>query len=344
MTTPDPRHSGRPIDRCGDARIIRGALDEVRAIQTLLADIYKDAGDGRTLVRELVQNADDAGAERLLFVVVEQGWENAENGLLRGPGLLVVNNGPFPGKDRDALHQALGGSKADDTGKVGRFGIGLKSVFHICEAIVYVGTENGTLRPGALNPWAGTGEPSDADPLHQDWDEVGDNDLAMLEKAATGLLGRFDDGLLLWIPLRRPAHLDRARDRPYGLGQFCPTPEDISNWFNRPATLTLLVAQCGCLRSIEAGRVDTPSGLGARTPLARVSRPGFERGAWVGRYDDDSTVSKRSFEGTIDSCAGENAADRLAVQGVEELGHDKLFTLRSSEDCVFRTNPPTYYD
>ncbi len=30
----DP-HSGRPIDRRGDARIIRGALDEVKAIQTL---------------------------------------------------------------------------------------------------------------------------------------------------------------------------------------------------------------------------------------------------------------------------------------------------------------------
>ena len=94
MTTPGPRHSGRSIDRRGDARIVRGVLDEVKAIQTLLADIYKDAGDGRTLVRGLVQNADDAGAGRLLFVVVEQGWEYAENGLLRGPGLLVVNKAP----------------------------------------------------------------------------------------------------------------------------------------------------------------------------------------------------------------------------------------------------------
>ena len=332
MTTPGPRHFGRSIDRRGDARIIRGALDEVKAIQTLLADIYKDAGDGRTLVRELVQNADDAGAGRLLFVVVEQGWENAENGLLRGPGLLVVNNGPFPARDRDALHQALGGSKADDTGKVGRFGIGLKSVFHICEAIVYVGAEAGTLRPGALNPWAGTGEQDDADPLHPDWDKVADNDLDMLEKAATGLLGRFDNGLLLWIPLRRRDHLDRARDRPYGLGQFCPTAEEIAGWFNRPATLALLLAQCGYLRSIEAGRAGAPGSLAARTPLARVSRPGFEPSAWVGRYDDDSTVSKRSFEGTIESNAEENAADRWAVQGVEALGHDKLFTLRSSGD------------
>ena len=51
------------VDRRRDSLIARSALDEVKAIQTLLSDVYKDAGDGRTLVRELVQNADDAKAE-----------------------------------------------------------------------------------------------------------------------------------------------------------------------------------------------------------------------------------------------------------------------------------------
>jgi hypothetical protein len=35
------------IDRRPDARIVRSALDEVKAIQTLLSDVYKDLGDGR---------------------------------------------------------------------------------------------------------------------------------------------------------------------------------------------------------------------------------------------------------------------------------------------------------
>ena len=160
----------RTVDRRPDARIVRSALDEVKAIQTLLSDVYKDAGDGRTLLRELVQNADDAGAERLVFGVFDRGWPQAPNSLLRGPALLVANDGPFFAKHRDALHLALGGSKADDTGKVGRFGVGLKSVFHICEALVYLGADEGILRPGALNPWAGTGEEGDADPIHPDWD------------------------------------------------------------------------------------------------------------------------------------------------------------------------------
>ena len=86
------------VDVRRNAGIVRSPLDEIKAIQTLLADVYKDAGDGRTLFRELVQNADDAGARRLKLLVLERGWPDARNGLLRGPALLVANDGAFPGQ------------------------------------------------------------------------------------------------------------------------------------------------------------------------------------------------------------------------------------------------------
>ena len=38
------------IDRQHDSRIVRDPLDEVRVIKSLLADVYKDAGDDGTLV------------------------------------------------------------------------------------------------------------------------------------------------------------------------------------------------------------------------------------------------------------------------------------------------------
>ena len=145
----------RTLDIAG---IVRDPLDEIKAIRALLADVYKDAGDGRTLFRELVQNADDAGARRLTIMVLESGWRDANNSLLRGPALLVANDGPFPTKDRDALHRAIGGSKEGDVDKIGTFGIGLKSVFHICEAFLYIGAAQSEWRPGVLNPWYGTGE------------------------------------------------------------------------------------------------------------------------------------------------------------------------------------------
>jgi hypothetical protein len=315
------------VDRHPDSRIVRSALDEVKAIQTLLADVYKDAGDGRTLLRELVQNADDAGAERLIFAVLDRGWPEARNSLLRGSALLVANDGPFPARDRDALHRALGGSKADDAGKVGRFGVGLKSVFHTCEAIVYLGAERNVLRPGALNPWAGTGDGGDADPIHPDWDAVAADDLECLLRAANQLLGDFDDGLLVWVPLRRAEHLDRARDRQYGLGQVCPAPDEVAAWFGRRASLALLLAQCGHLRWIEADRAVDPEGLVGRAKLARVVRPDLGHDGWVGRPSDDPPTPDRPFGGRIED--GDRAWSAL---GIEAVGLDSLRKLRAAPD------------
>jgi hypothetical protein len=313
------------IERRPNARIERSALDEVRAIQTLLHDSYKDAGDGRTLVRELVQNADDAEASRLVFVVLDQGLSDAANSLLRGPALLVANDGPFRDRDWKGIHQALGGSKAEELGKVGRFGVGLKSAFHICEAVVYLGAEHDLLRPGVLNPWAGTGESGDADPIHPDWDWVGDADVDRLRAAATSLLGGFRDGLLLWVPLRLRAHLDRAEGRSYGLAEFCPSAAAVREWFSNPDGLALLLAQCGHIRSIKAiGATGQGEAVGT---LVHVERPDFAAGAWVGRPTDDRPALRRSFAGTID------AGDRVwHVQGVDAVGGDALRALRARPD------------
>ena len=105
------RNEDRPPAIAG---IVLNAIDEIKAIQSLLADVYKDAGDGRTLFRELVQNADDAKARRLTLTVLESGWQDAQNSLLHGPALLVANDGPFPGKYHEALHEPIGGSKEGD--------------------------------------------------------------------------------------------------------------------------------------------------------------------------------------------------------------------------------------
>lgn len=315
------------IDRRPNARITRSALDEVKAIQTLLADVYKDIGGGRTLLRELVQNADDAKASRLIFVVVESGWAEAHNSLLHGPALLVANDGAFPVADRDALHQAIGGSKAADLEKVGRFGMGLKSVFHICEAFVYLGAEHGVLRPGAVNPWAGTGGAGDADPLHPDWDVVDDEDLQRILEIARTLFGSFEAGFLQWIPLRRDVHLNRAPDRLYGLGQFRPQLDEVAAWFGQSSAMALLLAQCGHLQSIEAYRVAPAKGIADRTQLAGVMRPNFQRCSWVQRYDQDAPLTSSHFEGQID--AGDRA---WLVVGMDAHGADSLRQIREQPD------------
>ena len=314
------------VDVRRGAGIVRSPLDEIKAIRTLLADVYKDAGDGRTLFRELVQNADDAGAQRLGLTVLEHGWPDARNSLLRGPALLVANDGAFPDKDREALHRAIGGSKEDDVDKIGTFGIGLKSVFHICEAFLYMGAERAEWRAGVLNPWAGTGENGEADPLHPDWDVVEAPDVERLRSVTTELFGQTSSGLLLWIPLRRPEHRDRGVEgRQYGLGEHCPEPDDLCTWLGRSVPAVLLLAQCGHLRTIELVRAPSPGDLRGRgEKRMRVSR---QKAGWVGRQRDDAGVSDRTFKGEIVS------DDRnWSVVGVDALGSETLRRLRSQPD------------
>ena len=85
---PERSASTLQIDRRPDARIVRSALDEVKAIQTLLSDVYKDAGEGRTLLRESLSRMPMMpAAQRLVFGVLDRGWPEAGNSLLRGPAL-----------------------------------------------------------------------------------------------------------------------------------------------------------------------------------------------------------------------------------------------------------------
>ncbi len=309
---PNPEVDVRPT-----TGLVRSSLDEIKAIQTLLADVYRDAGDGRTLFRELVQNADDAGASQLRFVILESGWSDARNGLLRGPALLVANDGEFPDNDRKALHKAIGGSKEDEVGKIGTFGIGLKSVFHICEAFLYMGAEKTEWRGGVLNPWAGTGDNGHADPLNPDWDEI-DVDVDRIRSVTTELLGNIGNGLLIWIPLRCPEHLNRgAEGRHYGLGERCPKPEDLFAWFGYTAPAALLLAQCGHLQTIRAERAVGPESLRDRVKLAHVYR---QQSGWVGRYQhDEESLPDRTFKGEICSDDGSWSAVGIEARGSETL-------------------------
>ena len=297
--------------------ILGGPLRELKAIQSLLKDVYSDP---RTIIRELVQNADDAEATHVEFVVLEQGMPDATNSLLRGPALLVANNGPFSSADADALHQAVGGSKEDDTSKVGTFGLGLKSVFHICEAFAYIGAKESSRTEGVLNPWIGTGD-SDGDPIYPDWDGLDGRDRGRLNRTAEELLDGLHNGLLLWLPLRSAEHLDRGEreGRLYGIRTDRMTPSDLHPWFSRGQmeSLALSLAQCGHLLRIAATKASHCDEVRRRAPMACVYRPADAK--WVGRYHGDDRHEVRPFAGTV------YADDsQWHVTGAEAVGSEQL--------------------
>ena len=301
-----------------------GAYREIKAIRALLEDSYNVSA----IVRELVQNADDAGATRIEFVVLRQGLASATNSLLHGPALLVTNDGAFSAADREALHQAIGGSKEDDASKIGMFGVGLKSVFHICEAFAYIGANASSRTEGILNPWTGTGASLDDDPVHPDWNDLADDDKRQLWAVAQLLLGGSRVGLLLWLPLRRAEHLDRGEEGQYGLSTERIEPDDMQAWFDpeRDTSAALLLAQCRHLRRIVATWADRCEDVRTRKQISHVDRlPPNE--VWLGRHSEDEPRPSRPFQGAV--VAGDR---RWCVIGAEAVGSDRLRQLREDEN------------
>lgn len=93
----------------------------------------------REILKELIQNADDAGATVMHFIkdgrhhptnhIFDQQWRP-----LQGPALCVYNNSPFTDKDLAGIQQLGEGSKSLDFSKTGQYGIGFSSVYHLTDA------------------------------------------------------------------------------------------------------------------------------------------------------------------------------------------------------------------
>lgn len=141
------------------------AESDIEAIR----DLLRGYGSSRSILKELIQNAEDAGADRLDFFYLPAD-SAATHSLMRGPSFLVVNNGAFTVEHRHAIRQINLGTKGTDDRAIGRFGKGLKSVFAWCEAFFIVARtdmEKGWPVPtiaDLFNPWHGW--------RHTSWEET----------------------------------------------------------------------------------------------------------------------------------------------------------------------------
>ena len=183
-----------------------GFLHDPAIYLNLLKDNLTSRYPARTIVRELVQNANDADAT-VLHIGWTKGLPDAGHPLLRGPAIFAVNDGKFdPVKDARAIRSLGLNYKSEDRTKIGRFGLGLKSVFHLCEAFLYFASpwpgEPSDKRNRQLNPWSGPdGEPH----YHDDWQDPTEPDILAVRKHLGNLLAT-SDWFCVWIPLRTEQH------------------------------------------------------------------------------------------------------------------------------------------
>ncbi|KAL4232550.1 hypothetical protein ACF0H5_007241 [Mactra antiquata] len=101
-------------------------------IRTILDDYRNDV----QIIKELIQNADDAGASemKILYIETELNKDVVRNeNVLKGPALVVYNNAKFTEQDWRGITSIYSSVKRNDPLKVGRFGLGFKSVFHMTD-------------------------------------------------------------------------------------------------------------------------------------------------------------------------------------------------------------------
>lgn len=314
VTESDVLGSQAPAMEIRSSGLVHSAESDILRLQQILREGY---ASGFTIFKELLQNAEDAGARRMV-VAGHNGFDDATNPLLRTPGLIVANDGPVLARHMDAITRASGGSKADERSAVGRFGLGQKSVYHLCDAFIALGqVEDREGRPQTLimNPWE---QVSEANAAQCDWPKLTPPEAAMLlEKAAT--LG-MERGMVLFLPLRT----EDLRPGP----SLCLSD---TNWRPDSAIADILdgeelAATLCCLRNLESVEIIPIAGearrISMRSGARRVSGPGLDSGEPEIGGSVDGAGFELSFSGRQ-----KWARDGHAGQLLADDGWDKVFDI-----------------
>ncbi|HAT15506.1 MAG TPA: hypothetical protein DCS91_19740 [Microcoleaceae bacterium UBA11344] len=186
----------------------------INQIKSLLKERYKQ---GFPIIKEIIQNANDGQAKTLKFGI-SRGLIGTDDNpvvhpLLKIPALFFLNDGVFKKSDRKAICSFGIDANARDKGKIGKFGLGQKSIFHFCEAFFYIARSedipNGCC--AFINPWATLDGEDRRRPEWQDknrpaWIELNEVDHEHLEKYLIDrkLIKDTDNQyFLLWVPFRK---------------------------------------------------------------------------------------------------------------------------------------------
>eukprot|EP00731_Ephydatia_muelleri_P012474 Em0006g1368a len=113
-----------------------------------LRNILRDYKDGLTIIKELIQNADDAEATEINICYDTRTHCEDQRSLFfphmsetHGPALVVHNNAVFTDDDFQNITKLAGATKENKQLKIGKFGIGFCSVYHMTDVPSFVSRE-----------------------------------------------------------------------------------------------------------------------------------------------------------------------------------------------------------
>lgn len=177
--------------------------DPMGFVQQIANDLKDRYRSGFPIIKEMLQNADDSKAEKLL-IGWHEGIYTARHPLLKYPAMFFVNDAPLSLKDVDGITSIGLGTKADNISAVGKFGLGMKSLFHFGEVFFFMAHDwrGAHQKADVLSPW---------DDTRQEWNQFDNGDKELLESVIHTLNdGQFINAFfVVWVPLRSTASMQK---------------------------------------------------------------------------------------------------------------------------------------
>ncbi|RDX78476.1 Sacsin, partial [Mucuna pruriens] len=123
------------------------AFGQHEALTTRLKHILEMYADGPGTLFELVQNAEDAGASEVIFLLDKSHYGTSsilspEMADWQGPALYCFNDSVFSPQDLYAISRIGQESKLEKAFAIGRFGLGFNCVYHFTDIPMFVSGEN----------------------------------------------------------------------------------------------------------------------------------------------------------------------------------------------------------
>ncbi|KAJ7380181.1 hypothetical protein OS493_010892 [Desmophyllum pertusum] len=138
-----PTLTNRMVDP--DELSIGEEFGQEERLTTRLNRLLEEYTDGFSVLKELVQNADDAGATEVRFLydgrtngdamtcLIDEGMKGCQ-----GPALWVYNDAEFKDEDFENIVKLNEATKEHDTEKIGRFGVGFNAVYNLTDVPMFL--------------------------------------------------------------------------------------------------------------------------------------------------------------------------------------------------------------
>ena len=133
------------MSRMLDAEEIDFSFGQSDSLTHRLHMLLKEYTDGFAVPKELIQNADDAGATTVKILYDERFNSDArtcliDDGMLecQGPALWAYNDAVFTDADFENITKLNGATKESHTEKIGRFGLGFNAVYNLTDVPSFI--------------------------------------------------------------------------------------------------------------------------------------------------------------------------------------------------------------